>query len=150
MAQAVEAAQLAEDLKVQLEHTQTKLREIQASVLDNRTARERRVPTSREHRYMGTCFVDMFGKQMSGNSVCNSSTMLFFFFRRTCPGCGVSWRNRRKLRCTQMLMRFCKKKLISIRWGLAFQRLFLCRQPVKHKLVPSVVSWILLYSARMH
>uniref|UniRef100_A0A8C2IEI8 E3 ubiquitin protein ligase n=1 Tax=Cyprinus carpio TaxID=7962 RepID=A0A8C2IEI8_CYPCA len=38
---AVEAAQLAEDLKVQLEHTQTKLREIQASVLDNRTARER-------------------------------------------------------------------------------------------------------------
>lgn len=41
MAQAVEAAQLAEDLKVQLEHTQTKLREIQASVLENRTARER-------------------------------------------------------------------------------------------------------------
>uniref|UniRef100_A0A671PUN7 E3 ubiquitin protein ligase n=1 Tax=Sinocyclocheilus anshuiensis TaxID=1608454 RepID=A0A671PUN7_9TELE len=38
---AVEAAQLAEDLKVQLEHTQTKLREIQASVLENRTARER-------------------------------------------------------------------------------------------------------------
>lgn len=32
---------MAEDLKVQLEHTQTKLREIQASVLDNRTARER-------------------------------------------------------------------------------------------------------------
>lgn len=30
---------------------------------------------------MGTCFVDMFGKQMSGNSVCNSSTMLFFFFQ---------------------------------------------------------------------
>lgn len=39
--QAVEAAQLAEDLKVQLEHTQAKLREIQASVSDNRTARER-------------------------------------------------------------------------------------------------------------
>uniref|UniRef100_A0AAY4ATP8 E3 ubiquitin protein ligase n=1 Tax=Denticeps clupeoides TaxID=299321 RepID=A0AAY4ATP8_9TELE len=38
---AVEAAQLAEDLKVQLEHTQAKMREIQASVLDNRTARER-------------------------------------------------------------------------------------------------------------
>lgn len=41
LAQAVEAAQLAEDLKVQLEHTQAKLREIQASVLENRTARER-------------------------------------------------------------------------------------------------------------
>lgn len=39
--QAVEAAQLAEDLKVQLEHTQAKLREIQASVLENRSARER-------------------------------------------------------------------------------------------------------------
>lgn len=37
----MEAAQLAEDLKVQLEHTQAKLREIQASVLENRTARER-------------------------------------------------------------------------------------------------------------
>lgn len=32
---------MAEDLKVQLEHTQTKMREIQASVLDNRNARER-------------------------------------------------------------------------------------------------------------
>lgn len=41
LAQAVEAAQLAEDLKVQLEHTQAKLREIQASVLENRSARER-------------------------------------------------------------------------------------------------------------
>lgn len=40
-AQAVEAAQLAEDLKVQLDHTQAKLREIQASVLENRSARER-------------------------------------------------------------------------------------------------------------
>lgn len=39
--QAVEAAQLAEDLKVQLEHTQSKLREIQVSVSENRTARER-------------------------------------------------------------------------------------------------------------
>uniref|UniRef100_A0A8B9RIG2 E3 ubiquitin protein ligase n=1 Tax=Astyanax mexicanus TaxID=7994 RepID=A0A8B9RIG2_ASTMX len=38
---AVEAAQLAEDLKVQLEHTQAKLKEIQTSVLENRTARER-------------------------------------------------------------------------------------------------------------
>uniref|UniRef100_A0A8C8EK75 E3 ubiquitin protein ligase n=1 Tax=Oncorhynchus tshawytscha TaxID=74940 RepID=A0A8C8EK75_ONCTS len=38
---AVEAAQLAEDLKVQLEHTQSKLREIQVSVSENRTARER-------------------------------------------------------------------------------------------------------------
>ncbi|XP_068610976.1 E3 ubiquitin-protein ligase BRE1B-like [Brachionichthys hirsutus] len=38
---AVEAAQLAEDLKVQLEHTQTKLKEIQVSVAENRTARER-------------------------------------------------------------------------------------------------------------
>lgn len=37
----MEAAQLAEDLKVQLEHTQAKLREIQASVLENRSARER-------------------------------------------------------------------------------------------------------------
>lgn len=39
--QAVEAAQLAEDLKVQLEHTQSKLREIQVSVSENRNARER-------------------------------------------------------------------------------------------------------------
>lgn len=39
--QAVEAAQLAEDLKVQLEHTQAKLREIQVTVAENRTARER-------------------------------------------------------------------------------------------------------------
>ncbi len=39
--QAVEAAQLAEDLKVQLEHTQAKLKEIQVSVAENRTARER-------------------------------------------------------------------------------------------------------------
>uniref|UniRef100_A0A8C6L530 E3 ubiquitin protein ligase n=1 Tax=Nothobranchius furzeri TaxID=105023 RepID=A0A8C6L530_NOTFU len=38
---AVEAAQLAEDLKVQLEHTQGKLKEIQVSVAENRTARER-------------------------------------------------------------------------------------------------------------
>uniref|UniRef100_A0A8C2X8N1 E3 ubiquitin protein ligase n=1 Tax=Cyclopterus lumpus TaxID=8103 RepID=A0A8C2X8N1_CYCLU len=38
---AVEAAQLAEDLKVQLEHTQAKLKEIQVSVAENRTARER-------------------------------------------------------------------------------------------------------------
>lgn len=41
MLQAVEAAQLAEDLKVQLEHTQAKLKEIQVSVAENRTARER-------------------------------------------------------------------------------------------------------------
>lgn len=39
--QAVEAAQLAEDLKVQLDHTQSKLKEIQVSVAENRTARER-------------------------------------------------------------------------------------------------------------
>ncbi|KAM6951141.1 E3 ubiquitin-protein ligase BRE1B [Aplochiton taeniatus] len=38
---AVEAAQLAEDLKVQLEHTQAKLKEIQVSVSENRSARER-------------------------------------------------------------------------------------------------------------
>ncbi|XP_054624979.1 E3 ubiquitin-protein ligase BRE1B-like [Dunckerocampus dactyliophorus] len=38
---AVEAAQLAEDLKVQLEHTQAKLKEIQVAVAENRTARER-------------------------------------------------------------------------------------------------------------
>lgn len=37
----MEAAQLAEDLKVQLEHTQSKLKEIQVSVAENRTARER-------------------------------------------------------------------------------------------------------------
>ncbi|KAK6467726.1 E3 ubiquitin-protein ligase BRE1B-like [Huso huso] len=37
---AVEAAQLAEDLKVQLEHTQNKLREIQSSMSHNRSARE--------------------------------------------------------------------------------------------------------------
>nr|XP_061807416.1 E3 ubiquitin-protein ligase BRE1B-like [Nerophis lumbriciformis] len=38
---AVEAAQLAEDQKVQLEHTQAKLKEIQVAVAENRTARER-------------------------------------------------------------------------------------------------------------
>ncbi|XP_061823559.1 E3 ubiquitin-protein ligase BRE1B isoform X1 [Nerophis lumbriciformis] len=38
---AVEAAQLAEDLKVQLEHTQAKLKEIQVAVAENRSARER-------------------------------------------------------------------------------------------------------------
>lgn len=37
----MEAAQLAEDLKVQLEHTQAKLKEIQVAVAENRTARER-------------------------------------------------------------------------------------------------------------
>lgn len=37
----MEGAQLAEDLKVQLEHTQAKLKEIQVSVAENRTARER-------------------------------------------------------------------------------------------------------------
>lgn len=37
----MEAAQLAEDLKVQLEHTQSKLKEIQVSVAENRNARER-------------------------------------------------------------------------------------------------------------
>lgn len=37
----MEAAQLAEDLKVQLDHTQSKLKEIQVSVAENRTARER-------------------------------------------------------------------------------------------------------------
>ncbi len=54
MAQAVEAAQLAEDLKVQLEHTQTKLREIQASVLDNRTARERERLNLKKAQVQGT------------------------------------------------------------------------------------------------
>ncbi|XP_078391614.1 histone-lysine N-methyltransferase SETD1A-like [Cetorhinus maximus] len=39
--QAVEAAQLAEDLKVQLEHTQGKLKEIQAAMSDNRSAKEK-------------------------------------------------------------------------------------------------------------
>uniref|UniRef100_H3AQ84 E3 ubiquitin protein ligase n=1 Tax=Latimeria chalumnae TaxID=7897 RepID=H3AQ84_LATCH len=38
---AVEAAQLAEDLKVQLEHTQAKLKEIQSSMSENRTAKEK-------------------------------------------------------------------------------------------------------------
>lgn len=38
--QAVEAAQLAEDLKVQLEHVQTRLREIQPCLAESRAARE--------------------------------------------------------------------------------------------------------------
>lgn len=39
--QAVEAAQLAEDLKVQLEHVQAKVREIQPCVAENRAAKEK-------------------------------------------------------------------------------------------------------------
>ena len=39
--QAVEAAQLAEDLKVQLEHMQTRLREIQPCLAESRAAREK-------------------------------------------------------------------------------------------------------------
>lgn len=71
MAQAVEAAQLAEDLKVQLEHTQTKLREIQASVLDNRTARERESANLKKAQVHGhaCCRNMLFGIQMSGNGV---------------------------------------------------------------------------------
>lgn len=57
MAQAVEAAQLAEDLKVQLEHTQTKMREIQASVLDNRNARERESANLKRAQVWGSCGV---------------------------------------------------------------------------------------------
>ncbi|KAM3822903.1 E3 ubiquitin-protein ligase BRE1B isoform 1-T1 [Vipera latastei] len=38
---AVEAAQLAEDLKVQLEHVQTKLKEIQTFMAENRAAKEK-------------------------------------------------------------------------------------------------------------
>ncbi|XP_067389057.1 E3 ubiquitin-protein ligase BRE1B isoform X3 [Emydura macquarii macquarii] len=38
---AVEAAQLAEDLKVQLEHVQCKLKEIQACMAENRAAKEK-------------------------------------------------------------------------------------------------------------
>lgn len=78
MAQAVEAAQLAEDLKVQLEHTQTKLREIQASVQDNRTARERESANLKRAQVHGHVCC-RYGIQMSGNSVRHSSTMLFFF-----------------------------------------------------------------------
>jgi hypothetical protein len=37
----VEAAQLAEDLKVQLEHVQTRLREIQPCLAESRAAREK-------------------------------------------------------------------------------------------------------------
>lgn len=39
--QAVEAAQLAEDLKVQLEHVQAKLKEIQTFMAENRAAKEK-------------------------------------------------------------------------------------------------------------
>ncbi|XP_036163978.1 E3 ubiquitin-protein ligase BRE1B isoform X4 [Myotis myotis] len=39
--QAVEAAQLAEDLKVQLEHVQTRLREVQPCLAESRAAREK-------------------------------------------------------------------------------------------------------------
>lgn len=39
--QAVEAAQLAEDLKVQQEHVQCKLKEIQACMAENRAAKEK-------------------------------------------------------------------------------------------------------------
>lgn len=56
--QAVEAAQLAEDLKVQLEHTQAKLKEIQVSVAENRTARERE--SSNLKRAQVCCFL-VFG-----------------------------------------------------------------------------------------
>lgn len=57
--QAVEAAQLAEDLKVQLEHTQSKLKEIQVSVAENRTARERE--SSNLKRAQVCCIVGGWG-----------------------------------------------------------------------------------------
>lgn len=56
--QAVEAAQLAEDLKVQLEHTQAKLKEIQVSVAENRTARERE---SSNLKRAQVCFFSLLG-----------------------------------------------------------------------------------------
>lgn len=56
--QAVEAAQLAEDLKVQLEHTQAKLKEIQLSVAENRTARERE---SSNLKRAQVCCISVFG-----------------------------------------------------------------------------------------
>lgn len=56
--QAVEAAQLAEDLKVQLDHTQSKLKEIQVSVAENRTARERE--SSNLKRAQVCCIVGIF------------------------------------------------------------------------------------------
>lgn len=56
--QAVEAAQLAEDLKVQLDHTQSKLKEIQVSVAENRTARERE--SSNLKRAQVCCILGIF------------------------------------------------------------------------------------------
>lgn len=63
--QAVEAAQLAEDLKVQLEHTQAKLKEIQVSVAENRTARERE---SSNLKRAQVCCLSLF-------------YLMFFFFK---------------------------------------------------------------------
>lgn len=60
--QAVEAAQLAEDLKVQLEHTQAKLKEIQVSVAENRTARERE---SSNLKRAQVCCVSVFHSKLT-------------------------------------------------------------------------------------
>lgn len=70
----MEAAQLAEDLKVQLEHTQAKLKEIQVSVAENRTARERESSNLKRAQvcYISSC-------QSKFTKVGDHMTSLFFF-----------------------------------------------------------------------
>lgn len=108
--QAVEAAQLAEDLKVQLEHTQAKLKEIQVSVAENRTARERE--SSNLKRALVRRITRDLAPKSQWEKPFNCCTLPC---RKTCPGCGGSWRNRRRWRCIQTLMRFCRRRSISTR-----------------------------------
>lgn len=80
--QAVEAAQLAEDLKVQLEHTQAKLKEIQVSVAENRTARERESSNLKRALVRGTT-VDPALKSPIRDTLQLLPTLPC---RKTCPG----------------------------------------------------------------
>lgn len=116
--QAVEAAQLAEDLKVQLEHTQAKLKEIQVSVAENRTARERESSNlKRAQVCWGMSLQTILFPEARRSNVKSVLNHLFLgLSRRICPGWDGSWRNRKRWRFTPMLMRSCRKRSTSTRW----------------------------------
>lgn len=79
---------MAEDLKVQLEHTQTKMREIQASVLDNRNARERESVNLKKAQVR--CLRCVTRIEIIRDEVSETVWLLGFFYRRNYPDCGVS------------------------------------------------------------
>ena len=108
----MEAAQLAEDLKVQLEHTQAKLKEIQVSVAENRTARERESSNLKRAQVCQKSLLTLCWDRTKSRSL---MALFLMSSRRICPGWGGSWRNRKKWRCTLMLMRSCRKRSTSTR-----------------------------------